>query len=117
MKKVKIYKTSKPTWIFPEIKVKKLGVIIPATLEKLEDTTINVFEEVKDYIAEAFAIAIDRACIFGIESPFTRNFYDAAVENGMTVEVGTNSKLDIDISDVMAQVEAKGFDAGAFAAF
>ena len=108
--------TSKPTWIFPEIKVKKLGVIIPATREKLEDTTINVFEEVKDYIAEAFAIAIDRACIFGIESPFSRNFYDAAVEKDMTVELGTNAKLDLDISDVMAKVEEKGFDAGAFAA-
>ena len=110
-------RTSKAGWIFPQITAKKLAVIIPVTREKINDTTINVFEEVKPYIAEAFATAIDQACFFGgSDSPFTRNFYDACLENGMAVAVGTNTKLDLDVSDVMAAVETKGFDASAFAA-
>ena len=108
--------TSKPDWIFPQLNVKKLGVIVPVTREKMEDTTINVFNEVTPYIAEAFATKIDSSCFFGIDSPFARNFYDAIMENGMAVAVGTNDKLDLDISDVMAAIESKGFDASAFAA-
>ena len=58
-------KTSKATWIFPEIIAKKLAVIIPVTKEKLNDTTINVFEELKGPIAEAFYKALDAACFMG----------------------------------------------------
>ena len=114
-------KTSGAGWIFPQITAKKLAVIIPVTREKINDTTINVFNEVKPYIAEAFATAIDRACFFGgvldgSQPPFARNFYDAALENEMAIAFGTNAKLDLDVSDVMALVESKGFDARAFAA-
>ena len=108
--------TSKPAWIFPQINAKKLGVIIPITNEKLQDSTINVFDEVKTYIAEAFSKAIDSACFFGTASPFSRNIYGACMEKGMAIAVGTNAKLDLDISDLMSLVEEQGFDAGAFAA-
>ncbi len=108
--------TSKPDWIFPQIRVKKLAVIVPVTNEKMNDTTINVFNEVRPYIAEAFATAIDKACMFGDGSPFARNLYGACMEKGMAIAVGTNNKLDLDVSDVMALVEQQGFDASAFAA-
>ena len=108
--------TSKPDWIFPQLTVKKLAVIVPVTNEKMNDTTISVFEEVKPYIAEAFATAVDKACFFGDTSPFAHNFYDAALSNGMAIAVGTNTKLDLDVSDVMALIESKGVDASAFAA-
>ena len=39
--------TSKASWIFPEMQAKKIAVIIPVTREKLNDTTIDVFEELK----------------------------------------------------------------------
>ena len=115
-------RTSKAQWIYPEIRAKKLAVIIPVTREKLEDVTISVFEELKPYIAEAFSSAIDSACLFGKDSPFTRNFYDACLENEMAIAVGSNKdsnnkpQLDLDVSDVMALIETKGFDASAFIA-
>ena len=108
--------TSKPDWIFPQLNVKKLGVIVPITNEKLKDSTINVFDEIKQYIAEAFAAAIDSACIFGTGSPFARNIYTASLAKGMAIAVGTNNKLDLDISDIMALVEQQGFDASSFIA-
>ena len=80
-------KTSGATWIHPEIEAKKLAVIIPVTKEKLEDTTISVFEELKPEIAEAFYRAIDAACIFGTNSPFKTNIMNAIDSKHMVVTV------------------------------
>ena len=66
-------KTTKAGWIYPELKAKKLAVIIPVTKEKLKDTTVDVFNELKESIAEAFYKAIDAAAIFGTQSPFAKN--------------------------------------------
>ncbi len=108
--------TSTAQWIFPELAAKKIGVIVPVTKEKLKDTTIDVFATVQPYIAEAFYKAIDAACLFGTNSPFAKNIYDVAKTAGATVAEGTNDKLDLDISDVMALVENAGHDANGFAA-
>lgn len=108
-------KTSKATWIFPEIVVKKMAVIIPVTKEKLADTTINVFEELKGPIAEAFYQAFDKACFMGTESPFAKNLFQAAVDVDNFIVNGTSS-LDLDVSDLMALIESDGRDVNGFAA-
>lgn len=108
--------TSKAQWIFPEMKAKKLAVIIPVTKEKLKDTTINVFSELKGPIAEAFYVAIDAACIFETNSPFARSIYKAAVDAENYVVDGTSESLDLDVSDTMALVEDAGLDVNGFAA-
>lgn len=101
-------KTSGSKWIHPTIEAKKLAVIIPVTREKLEDTTINVFSELKSQIAEAFYTAIDSACLFGTDSPFTTNIYKAIDDKKMTVI--DNQNIDIAVSDAMALVEENGYD-------
>lgn len=106
--------TSVPKWEHPEIVAKKLGVIVPTTREKLNDTVIDVFQAARPMIAEAFYKAIDQACLFGINSPFNDSIYSVAMANGMAVALGTNNKLDLDISDVMSLVETKGYDVGGF---
>ncbi|MGL4875171.1 MAG: phage major capsid protein [Clostridium sp.] len=107
--------TSKAGWIYPEMKAKKLAVIIPVTKEKLKDTTMSVFEELKPEIAEAFYKAIDAACLFGVNSPFVKNVFDSAVAGGNYIIDGT-STLDLDVSDVMALIEDSGYDVNGFAA-
>lgn len=109
-------KTSGAQWIFPEMLAKKLAVIIPVTKEKLKDTTIDVFGELKTPIAEAFYKAIDAACLFGVNSPFTRNVYQAAVDAENYIVEGSSSSLDLDVSDTMALVEDAGLDVNGFAA-
>ena len=108
--------TSKATWIFPEMEAKKLAVIIPVTKEKMNDTTINVFEELKPTIAEASYKAIDAACLFGTNSPFAKSIYGVANTLGNVVELEANGadKLDLDVSDVMALVEDAGIDVNGF---
>ncbi len=109
-------KTSKAGWIFPEIEAKKLAVIIPVTKEKLNDTTIAVFEELKGAIAEAFYTAIDAAGFFGINSPFKKNIYSSAVNAGNIIVRDNAVALDLDISDVMALIEDSGLDVNGFTA-
>ena len=109
-------KTSKAGWIYPELKAKKLAVIIPVTKEKLKDTTIDVFSELKESIAEAFYKAIDAAAIFGTNSPFTSNIMKCIETSGNKIEVGTNTTLDLDVSDGMALVEEAGYDINGFVA-
>lgn len=108
--------TSVAQWIFPELVAKKIGVIVPVSKEKLNDSTINVFATVQPYIAEAFYKAIDAACLFGTNSPFAKNIYEVAKTANAVIKEGTNTKLDLDISDVMALVESAGHDANGFAA-
>jgi HK97 family phage major capsid protein len=108
--------TSVAKWIFPELTAKKIGVIIPVSKEKLNDTTIDVFATVRPYIAEAFYKAIDAACLFGTNSPFAKSIYGVANAASRAVKEGTNAKLDLDISDVMALVENEGLDVNGFVA-
>ena len=93
--------TTIPTFDYPQLKACKLAVIVPVTNEKVNDSVVSVMEEVKQAIADAFATAIDKACIFGINSPFDTNLIDAIGSNKIE---GTNSLTD-NISQAMGLVE------------
>ncbi len=109
-------KTSGATWIFPEVKAKKLAVIIPVTKEKLEDTTIDVFTELQDSIAEAFYQAFDKAAIFGQNSPFATSILGGIDSVGAEVVDNSSVNLDLSASDVMAKVEDAGYEVDGWAA-
>lgn len=106
--------TSKASWIFPEMHAKKIAVIIPVTKEKLNDTTIDVFGELRPQIAEAFYTAIDKACLFGAVSPFEKNILGVATEAGNVVTRVANGKLDVEISETLGEVEDKNVDPNGF---
>ena len=109
-------KTTGVTWIFPKLIAKKLAVIIPVTKEKLEDTTIDVFNELQDSIAEAFYTAIDSAAIFGKGSPFATSILGSVDAVGAEVTDSASVNLDISASDVMAKVEEAGHEVSGWAA-
>ena len=108
--------TSGATWIFPEVKAKKLAVIIPVTKEKLEDSTIDVFTELQDSIAEAFYQAFDKAAIFGQNSPFATSILGGIDSVGAEVVDNSSVNLDLSASDVMAKVEDAGYEVDGWAA-
>mgnify|MGYP002624300617 CR=1 FL=1 len=108
-------KTSVPKWIFPEITAKKLAVSVPVPREKINDSVIDVFGELRPIIAEAFYKKIDKTCLFGgTDTPFANSIYSAATTNSMAVALGTNSKVDLDISDAMSLIEQKGYEVNGF---
>lgn len=109
-------KTSEAKWIYPEMKAKKIAVIVPVTKEKLRDTTIDVFNELTPLIAEAFYKAIDAACLFGTNSPFAKNIYQCAVDNQNFLLRNPAEALDITVSNAMALIEEDGYDANGWVA-
>lgn len=108
-------KTSGASWIHPEVTAKKLAVIIPVTKEKLNDTTISVFDELKTQITEVFYKAIDQAFLFGINSPYQvgNSLMDAIDKTGFMVIEETN--MNLAVSDAMALVEGEGYEVTGFA--
>lgn len=109
-------KTSTATFVNAELEAHKIAVIIPTTKEKMNDTVINIFEEMKKPVADAIQQKVDMAGLFGIDSPFKFNIFDNAVKNDMFIVDGTNESLDLDVSDVMALVEDEGMDVNGFIA-
>jgi len=107
--------TSGAAWLFPEMTAKKLAVIIPVTKEKMQDAAVDVFNELKNLIAEAFYKAIDLAAFFGMGSPWAKNILQSAVNAGNVIVTGVNS-LDIDVSNAMAGIEDAGLEVNGFAA-
>ena len=93
--------TTLPTFAYPELKAKKLAIIVPVTREKINDSVANVINEVKQAIADMFAASIDKACIFGVDSPFSTNLFSSIGSNKVTA----SSTLNVDISDCMGLVE------------
>ncbi len=112
--------TSTAAWIYPKLTVKKLGVIIPVTNEALRYPTIDAFAEIRPTIAEAFAVAFDKAALFGTASPYGagKSIHERAVAAGNEFTFGSvvDQQLGGDIADLMALIEADGYDVNAFAA-
>lgn len=104
----------KASWATVELAAKKLAVIVPATKEALQDGSINVLEEVRTQIGEAFAAAFDDAALFGKNSPYGsgKSIVEKAKEAGKQITASTN--LIKDLSDVMGLVEEEELEPNAF---
>lgn len=111
--------TSGAQWIYPEMEAKKVGTIIPMSKEALNDSNISVFESLKAHIAEAFAVAFDKAAVFGVNTPYGANksIIEKISAAGNTFLHGsiTDYSITDDISEVMGFVEDGGFDVNGFA--
>ncbi|RXM74758.1 phage major capsid protein [Clostridium tetani] len=101
--------TSVMAFDYPQLQAQKLAVIIPTTKEKLADSAINVLDEIKEGISDAFSRAIDSAVFFGKASPFTSNIVDISEPN----KIAYTGKIDIDISGAMGKVEDKDYTVNA----
>jgi HK97 family phage major capsid protein len=97
---------------------KKLGIIVPMSKEALNDSVIDVMNEVKGAIAEAFAVRFDNEVLFGSAGVYTNSVYSAAVEAGNLFTRGSVEGQDLadDISDTMALIEDAGYDVNGFIA-
>lgn len=105
-------------WIFPEIEVKKLAVIIPMSKEALNDSTTDVFAQLKPHVSESFAVGFDKAALFGTNSPYGAgsSVFEKLTTAGNLFENKSVADQDMggDISDTMALIEADGYDVNGF---
>lgn len=106
--------TTKMAWANKYLVAEEIAVIVPIPEAYLDDSEFDIWGEVKPKIAEAFAVAIDAAVLFGTNKPDTwgTDVYHHAVAAGNAVVRGAVVGQDVagDVSDVMALVENDGFD-------
>lgn len=112
--------TTKVAWANKYLVAEEIAVIVPIPEAYLDDSEFDIWAEVKPKIAEAFAVAIDAAVLFGTNKPDTwgKDVYQHAVDAGNAIVRGAVGGQDIagDVSDLMGLVENDGFDVNGFAA-
>ncbi|HEY1294673.1 MAG TPA: phage major capsid protein, partial [Chloroflexota bacterium] len=108
--------TTNLTWQNKFLEAEPIACIIPIPEDVMDDADLD-WEEIKPYAAEAIAIALDNAVFFGVGKPasWPTAIIPAAIAAGNVVVAGTSTvDLADDINNVMAAVEADGFDINGF---
>lgn len=90
-----------------DLEVEKYAVIVPFSNELVNESIVDVFEEIKDDINEQFARLFDQRALTKITT--------AAGSQSVTEGVTAGQALHEDISDAMALVEAHGYNVNGFA--
>lgn len=101
---------TKMAWDKKYINAAELAVIIPIKENVLNDTSIDVWAEVKPRAVEAFGKKIDNAVFNGTDKPadWREGLIPSIVAAGAEVTEGDN--LYSDINDVMTKVEESGYN-------
>jgi HK97 family phage major capsid protein len=102
--------TTKMAWDKKFINAAELAVIVPIKENVLNDSSIDIWAEVRPRIVEAFAKKIDNAMFFGVDKPtdWRKGLVPSVIDAG--AEVTETGKLYSDINDVMTKVEESGYD-------
>lgn len=101
---------TKMAWDNKYINAAELAVIVPIKENVLNDTSIDIWAEVKPRIVEAFGKKIDNAIFNGTYKPadWRAGLIPSIVTAGAEVTEGDN--LYSDINDVMTKVEESGYN-------
>ena len=102
--------TTKMAWDKKFINAAELAVIVPIKENVLNDSSIDIWAEVRPRIVEAFAKKIDNAMFFGEDKPtdWRAGLVPSVIAAG--AEVTETGKLYSDINDVMTKVEESGYE-------
>lgn len=103
--------TTKMAWDKKFITAEELAVIVPIKENVLNDTSIDIWSEVRPRIVEAFAKKIDNAMFFGVDKPtsWRAGLVPSVISAGAEVETSGNG-LYTDINNVMTKVEESGYE-------
>jgi HK97 family phage major capsid protein len=115
--------TTQQQWKNVQLVAEELAVIVPIPMAYLDDAQVDIWAEVKPRIVEALGIAIDAACLFGVNRPTTwsTDIYTAATAAGNTVTPTTISgangpDLGVGITAMGAQLVKQGYSIDGFVA-
>lgn len=102
---------TKMAWDKKFINAAELAVIIPIKENLLNDSSIDIWAEVKPRIIEAFAKKIDNAMFFGVDKPtdWRAGLVPSIISAGAEVNETANG-LYSDINDAMTKVEESGYE-------
>ena len=101
---------TKMAWDKKYINAAELAVIVPIKENVLNDSSIDIWAEVRPRIVEAFGKKIDNAIFNGVDKPadWRKGLIPSIIEAGK--EVTESGKLYEDINKVMTEVEESGYE-------
>lgn len=104
--------TSEQTWESKTLEAEEIAVIVPIHENVLEDSTFDVWGEVRSAVAEAIGAVLDGAVFFGTNAPssWPDSLAEGARAVGNIYDSDTAGDLAEDINQTIALVEADGFD-------
>lgn len=102
---------SKVAWDKKYINAAELAVVIPIKENVLNDSSIDIWSEVRPRVVEAFAKKIDNAMFFGVDKPsdWRAGLVPSVIAAGAEVDE-TEAGLYSDINDTMVKVEESGYE-------
>lgn len=111
-------KTTKAEWDSKVLTAEELAVIVPVPDAVSADAAYDIFGEVRPLLVEAIAAKLDAAVLFGTDAPasYESSLAEGALAASNTVTKGTEVDVAEDINQVMAKVEADGYNVNGFAA-
>lgn len=107
--------TTEIAWSNKYLNIEEVACIVPIPENVLDDTSYDVWGEVRPLVEEAIGRTVDSAVFFGTNSPssFPTNIMSAAAAAGNTVTEGStqaNGGFQNDVDLTYAVVEADGYD-------
>lgn len=108
-----LIQTTTAAWKNKRLVAEQLGVEIPIPNALLRDTTVDIWDKLKQEVGEAIGRALDAAVLFGTLKP--TSWVDAALGPGAITASNTvthgASAIDVadDVNNVIAAVAADGF--------
>ena len=102
---------TKVAWDKKFINIAELAVIVPIKENLLNDSSIDIWAQVRPRVEEAFARKIDDAMFFGVGKPteWRAGLVPSITSVGAEVDE-TENGLYSDINDAMVKVEESGYD-------
>lgn len=114
--------TTEMAWTNKYLNVEELAAIVPIPEAVLDDADFDVWGEIRPRLEESIGRALDAAIFFGTNAPasWPTNIVAGAVAAANAYTRGTNAAaaggIAEDINQLMALVEADGFDVNGFVA-
>ena len=101
---------TKMAWDKKFINAAELAVIVPIKENVLNDSSIDIWAEIKPRIVEAFGKKIDNAIFNGVDKPadWREGLIPSIIKAGK--EVSETGELYTDINDTMVKVEESGYN-------
>lgn len=112
-------KTTNSEWDKITLTAEELAVIVPIPESVLDDSSYDIWGELRPQIEEAFGVAIDAAILNGTNKPtsWPKAIVPAAIAAENKIEIGTNTDLASDIiglNGLMDLVESDGYRVNGF---
>lgn len=111
--------TTKAEWENITLTAEEIACIVPIPEAVLDDSSYDIWAQIKPLIVLAFNDVIQNAILSGVNIPMSwgKAIIPAAIDAGNVVNLGTNEDIAGDIigvDGVMAQVENDGFNVNGF---